>query len=376
MIDGYVIVVLLSGILGMYARYNFMKSFIENKLENGKFVFMVLALFYLVSNSVYFIYDIPIFNLLVQISFLTVLGVVMGIGLKKSLLATLIIIVILIVIESVVAFLTGYVGGSAFQKAEYQSIFGVIVVDVITLLASSSLEKYKNIKKRIEIPMDYWISIFIFPAISLVLLTVIFRFSQESKGIIITASITILMMNLIIFLLFDRLLWHYGRKLDEIAIRYMNTSYKRQLEMMRTSNSFMKSFQHDITKHIVAIGTLIKEKKYDELEEYVAETRKNVKNNRLISNTGNIIVDSIINYEVNHIDIGTLDILFDAKNIPLKLDIKDYDLTVVLSNSVSNALNAARKVDSGNIEIQLNYKKGVFFIQIENDFDGNVIMDK
>jgi len=136
MVGNYEIVALISGILGMYARYNFIQVFRENKQENSKFEIMAFGLFYLVSNTVYFIFDIPIVNLMVQIFFLASIGLLMGFKLKKALLATSIIIVIIVAIESVVVFLTGYVSGSAFIEAEYQSVIGIVAVNMTTLLAS------------------------------------------------------------------------------------------------------------------------------------------------------------------------------------------------------------------------------------------------
>lgn len=54
-----------------------------------------------------------------------------------------------------------------------------------------------------------------------------------------------------------------------------------------------------------------------------------------------------------------------------------YDIAVILNNALDNAFEACRGLD-GHREISLkSYMKGtLYFIEIENDFDGSVTMDR
>lgn len=375
MVGNYEMATLLSGIMGICARYNFMQVFRENKQVNLKLEIMIYGLFYLVSNTVYLIFDTPMINLIVQVFFLILIGFLMGFKLKKTFLATAVIIVIIVAIDGVVYFLTGYVSVSVFIETDYQSVIGIVAVDLITLLVSMTFKNYKNVSKSIDLPFNYWIAVVVFPIMSLILLIVIFGFSSENTVIVITSTIMILIMNFIIFWLYDRLMWQYEKKLDEITIKHMNISYRKQLEVMRSSIINMKSFKHDIKRHVVSIDTLLKKERYDDLKNYINEVKEIVESGNMVSNTGNVIIDSIINFEINSSGVNFEDILLKAIDIPTKIGIRDYDLTVVLSNVVSNALTARKKVKNGKAEIHLNYKKGVLFIRIENDFCGQLIIE-
>lgn len=374
MIDSYESVVLFSGILGMYARYNFMQGFREKASENLRFEIILYGMFYIVSTSIYFIYDIPIVNLLIQIVFLMIIGCVMGMGLKKALLSTAIILVVLLVLDGSIYFLTGYVSESPLIKAEYSSMFGIVSVDLLALLASNGFKKYKNVKRSVDIPTAYWISIFVFPIMSLGLLLIIFEFSKESRSVAVVGSLMILLMNLVIIALYDSQIVQYEKKVDQIALNYMNMSYQKQLELMRVTMERSESFRHDIKKHFASIKTLALERQYEDLDNYIEEVTVNIKEKHLISSTGNILVDSIINFEVNNSNANPDFIEIMGRNIPEKLDVKDYDLTIVLSNMVSNALNALEKIENGAIEIYIEYKKGALIIKVKNDFDGQVLV--
>ena len=223
--------------------------------------------------------------------------------------------------------------------------------------------------------MNYWIAVFVFPIMSLLLLIVIFGFSSENKTIVIASTMMILTMNFITFWLYDRLIWQYEKKLDEVVMEHMNISYKKQLEIMRASILNTKSFQHDIKRHVISIDTLLKEDRNDDLRDYINEMKANIENSNTVSNTGNVIIDSIINFEVNHSGVNPDDISLKAVDIPIKIAIRDYDLTIVLSNIISNALTAIKKVENGKAEIYFNYKKGILLIWVENDFYGELIVE-
>lgn len=377
MLDSYQMIFLLSSVLGTYARYNFMQAFRENEPETKRKEIIVILLFYIVPNILYLIYDLPLMNLTVQIGFFILLGRSMGIKLKNALLATVMIVVIFATIESVVAFFTGYMNRSIFIEAEYQSLLGVATANITLLATSMAVKKrFNNVKKSIAVPIGYWLSIFLFPAISLFLLMIILSLNKDSRIIAILATMSILSINLIIFSVYDRLMVLYERQLDEIIIEHSNASYRKQLEMMQSSILNLESFRHDVNRHTSLMDTMIKDRRYDDLEEYIGEIRGNTENNLAIARTGNLTVDSIVNFEISTSDVPFERITFEAIDVPVRLKIKDYDLTSIISNVLSNALNAAEKVNSGKVDLQIEYTKGTLMIHLENDFDGYVIMDK
>ena len=94
------------------------------------------------------------------------------------------------------------------------------------------------------------------------------------------------------------------------------------------------------------------------------------------SKSGNPITDIIIyqrQQEARKQSIS-FDVDFVAPNTE-QIDI--YDIAVILNNALDNAFEACRGLD-GHREISLkSYMKGtLYFIEIENDFDGSVELQK
>lgn len=363
MMMAYYFIALLSGVVGMYARYNFLQIFRTSDSEAHKFEKLIYVAFYITLFFVYFKYDTPILNLLVQLFYLSLLGLLMGLNIKKTILSSVIIITVLVAIDSVVFFMTGYVNESVFVEVGNHSIIGNISSDILILLISLVFKNYKNVSKSIDLPLIYWSVVSIFPLLSLMLMIVFFSFSTENSSIAIYSTIMILVMNLIVLWLYDRLIVLFEKRLEEIVIKQMNMSYRKQLEMMRTAMVDLKKFKHDIRSHIISIETLIQNKRFVKVEEYLEEIRKEVKDNSTISNTGNVVIDSIINYEINNVKVTSELIKLKTVNIPMEFSIKDYDLTVLLSNVFSNSLQAISNVEGGKIDAYIKYHEGIFFCQ-------------
>ena len=374
MIAKYKIIVLLSGILGIYARYNFVQVFKEDRKEHFRYEKLAFLLFYITLYCVYFKFDIPIANLLVQLFFFIAIGILNELSFKKILLNTSMVILVIVAIDSIIFFMTGYVSESVFMEVGNHSLFGIIATDMITLLVSVIFKNYTNINKNINLPSMYWIAVFTFPIISLALMIIVFEFNSENPTVVIISTTIIFMMNLIVFWLYDKMIVLFEKRLDEIVARQLNISYRKQLEMMRSSIINSKSFKHDIRRHIVTMKTLIDDKRYSEINDYIKEMDDAIKSEQMVSNTGNLVLDSVINFEINSSGIESSLIVFTATNIPNEMNIKDYDLTVVISNVVSNALLAVKKISGGKVEINLQYTKGMFFIHINNDFDGRIFL--
>ena len=369
------IIVLLSGVLGMYARYNFLQAFKEDKRDVSNPEKIVFIWFYVSLHLVYFKLNIPILNLLTQVFFLVMIGLILRFSIKKILLSTSMIALIIVAIDSIVFFMTGYVSSSIFIESGYQSILGIIAVDMLTLIVSIVFKNYKNISKNIILPLIYWISVFIFPVMSLGLLIIIFTFSEVSRFIVIGSSAMILMMNFIVFWLYDHLIYQYEKKLDEIVVNQMTISYKKQLELMQSSIINLRSLKHDMRSHIASMSILLEKGFYNELKNYLDETKHVMQESDMVSHTGNLIIDSIINFEVNSFNGNEENVEIVAINIPKEIRIRDYDMTVVLSNVISNALIAVQKVKDGKIKIKLQYEKGILIIAVENNFDGKIIVE-
>lgn len=95
--------------------------------------------------------------------------------------------------------------------------------------------------------------------------------------------------------------------------------------------------------------------------------------NENVANSGNFIIDSIINYKLQ--DINSLDV--DIKlnlNIAENISIFPFDLTVVLANLFDNAIEAIKKCKSKKtLTISLACNKNNLIILMDNSFEEKIV---
>ena len=89
----------------------------------------------------------------------------------------------------------------------------------------------------------------------------------------------------------------------------------------------------------------------------------------VFSNTGNLIIDSIINSKLQ--DALEIGIEVEASVIlPATIEINSDDMVVILGNLLDNAIEACQRMTSSKyIKLFIKYEEGCLIICIKNTFD-------
>ena len=86
-----------------------------------------------------------------------------------------------------------------------------------------------------------------------------------------------------------------------------------------------------------------------------------------ICNSGNLVIDSIINYKLRELDASC--IYVDAY-VPGEVNIPDIDMTTILGNLLDNSIQALKETRGKQIlRISINYSRGRMILQIENSYE-------
>ena len=135
----------------------------------------------------------------------------------------------------------------------------------------------------------------------------------------------------------------------------------------------VKKLRHDFRNHILVMSVLIKDKRYEELSNYIKKMfyEEQIVISRLII-TGNPAMDVIINNKLNK------SIMLNIKvhtNIYVSqgLKIDEFELVVVLGNILDNAIEATCKLEESMRYIKIfirYYDKKTLTISVSNTYDG------
>ena len=128
-----------------------------------------------------------------------------------------------------------------------------------------------------------------------------------------------------------------------------------------------RSFRHDFKNHILCLRSLIASNNVDRALDYLNDIEKMSSVEKKQYNTGNIIIDALMNDKSEKAQESNTLIAF--KGYVPTIGISNADLCVIIANAVDNAIEACAK-DTGNsektINIESDFKQGYFFFRISN----------
>lgn len=173
-----------------------------------------------------------------------------------------------------------------------------------------------------------------------------------------TSSFLLLMLGYKIFI-------DIKQKNEEILLKEkIDMRYKYYLNLQNSQNK-VKKLYHDINNHLICIKNLSSEK--EDVNKYVDEMSKELNQFKQINNTGNMILDIILNEKQN---------ICNENNICLTCDINfskcDFiemtDVCSIFSNILDNAIEACNKIymDKKYIKIRGTIVKSYYVIHCEN----------
>lgn len=177
----------------------------------------------------------------------------------------------------------------------------------------------------------------------------------------------ILASSIVLILLFRQILKENKLKSqNELMQNKLDMQYKYYLSIQE-SHMKVKKLYHDINNHICCIDNL--KNNNIEVDEYISNLNDEIKEFKCIYNTGNMILDIIINEKskvcTNKGINFTCDINFS------KIDfIKPIDVSSIFDNTLDNAIEACDKIIDEDIDKYIRIKgtiiKSFFIIKCEN----------
>lgn len=140
--------------------------------------------------------------------------------------------------------------------------------------------------------------------------------------------------------------------------------YYQNLDIM---DKELRRFRHDIKNHFLCIQSLVENQKFDELEAYFNDLNKSYSSTNLLYFSGNLIIDSILNYHLSHLgNLGVHPVVYGK--LPEIKQISSMDLCTIFSNMISNAIKAVSTCSTSSpvLEIAFDYGEKYCSIAVTN----------
>lgn len=361
-----IVIILSANLFRTFIIRRFMSIYFQIDIENKKKESIIYFLFFAFTSAVHLIFHFPPANIITNLLMLYIITLLYEGRQQKRILITFLIYGINMICDVIAVYSCNdyIVGGNQNELTEYIAIFLIAVCEFI-------IEKYlaKN-KKTDHIPLHWGILIAI-PMISIVLLFVLTMNNLNNRMILVSTSTGILLINLLIFYLYDALAGAYV-KLEKGAIFERQLAiYSNQLNVMMQSEEKMTALRHDMKHHLNELSIIAARNQDREVINYIQDMYTYFGNPHEYIKSGNNEVDSLMNYMLNKAERVLEKVEYEV-NVPKELEIRLFDLTIIIGNLLENAIDAAKDSKEKWMEVSVNFEQGMLFIRIRNSY-GNAV---
>jgi signal transduction histidine kinase len=243
-------------------------------------------------------------------------------------------------------------------------------VKILLYITVLFIGNYKNIKDKSNILYTYWFAIFFIPLMSLFIILSIIEMATYNVYRIIFIIVNLLFINFFVFYLYDNISTQQKEKFEKLLISNQNTYYTKQLNLMKSSLESLRSFRHDMRNHLILLNSLVEENEYDEASKVISQITGAIDVKNEYAQSGNITVDSILNFNLQEAINKGISVSLEL-NIPERLNITPFDMSVILGNLLDNAINASSRLEKDKrLDLKIDYKRGRLFINLSNTYNG------
>jgi signal transduction histidine kinase len=257
-------------------------------------------------------------------------------------------------------------------------VLGIVVFFVVVKL----MERVSHLAAQ-QIPWSYWLLLMVVPSSTVMAFVSAgdVDFYSPTPGpllpVKLLALIGLLFSNLIVFYLFENSVkaseYRHSLALLKQQVELQNKFYSEQKESIETTRRRL----HDVKNAVIYLELLIREKRMQELEEFVRCYRQEIDRSGSIQFTGNSIFDAVLYQKYSAARSQGIDVRVFA-DIPPSISIEPNDICSVLGNALDNAIEACQRLPAGadagfaaggrTIEVKINCERGYLRISVKNPF--------
>ena len=180
--------------------------------------------------------------------------------------------------------------------------------------------------------------------------------------------------------LFQDMIYWNREKSSRIILEKQVSSLREHMGEMERVYSGIRGMRHDM-KNTLSVIMQLAAGKEEGLQAYLEELSRTMDRLEFRFKTGNTVVDTLLNMKYHKIASTVSDLRMDVEGLqfPEKLSIQSYDIGIILGNALDNAIEVCRKLKAiepaaeAFICISSFQKRELFFLKVENSFDGRVV---
>lgn len=167
---------------------------------------------------------------------------------------------------------------------------------------------------------------------------------------------------------------HKKEREDAVLIEQMD-HMKEHITEVEARYDEIRRLKHDMGNHVVTLENLVLKKQPQEAENYLARLKQELWEISGEESSGNPVVDVILKENRRRAEERGICFVADF-HYPREADIDAFDLSILLNNTLNNAIEGCERSNHPQIHLVSYCKKNVYMIECANSFVGEIRLDE
>lgn len=233
-------------------------------------------------------------------------------------------------------------------------------------------------RKNMEIGFRLWASVLAIPIVTDVILMAQYYINDGFHNSVYEVLLytLYLIINYVAFSMFDDIQQVMLLKNENKLLEQQRGYYLKQCEQVQKLWEDMREFRHNIKNQYVSEQVMLINGDYKGLEQRYRTMIDYIQSEVLYASSGNLYIDSIINYKLSVMQNLNASIKCDLL-IPKELPVNSDDMIVILGNLLDNSIDALKEVSNKEkqFQIKLVYDEPNLILLISNTYEGKRYSD-
>lgn len=359
--------------LDLYITSKYMNYFLGKLRVSRKKAGIIYIICYILGTVQYLKLPVPLINMAVSFTILLFVALCYEKRPYKVILAMLLVFMFQFAGELIVSLATG---GGNVQLVEYgynTDVFQLICLQIAQVIVYFIITSFKNVNSGLSLPLSFNISIIMLNGLFLLLEILIFMQRGVQRTVKLVSVLCMIVVLLLIMYLYDIVSRSYVNMLQAKMFERENMYYIKQAEVLQKNNDNIRKFRHDINNHLYVLDSMLDEENNTrKAKKYIENLVGKLNKVKMYSSSGNIQLDSIVNYKLSEANEKDIEVSSDVK-LPNECHIDMNDMVTILGNIIDNSIEAVEKLDERRyIDLKIKYQIGTILINLKNSYDGNI----
>lgn len=378
MLTSYDCIFMLLEVIYTLTVYKIINVFFTNKKINSVYEKILYAIFNIAIVVVYLKFNIPLLTIVANFIFiLLLLSLIYDDTFKRKAIVTILIIFFLL-ISDILLFMIfiNVVNENILQKNSFFDIYVVFIVNMIRYLFVLIVINFYKIRIEKNIPLIFSLPIALTAVISMVITINMFLVINGNNYKFIYINITLIFIVCIVSIyIFNKMVNVMSENARQKILIKQSEYYEKKIEADSKNINDTRKIKHDMKNHMYAIKNMAKNNMSKDIITYTNDILGKIEGEKVYINTGNYLIDGILNVKFEEVKNQGIDFKYDVK-IPEGIKLPEFEVITILGNLLDNAIEGVKSIkDNRYIEVFISYKDSNLLIKIVNTFDGLVIKD-